>query len=214
MAAAVATAAGRGAAAAGRGRHRHRQDPRLPDRRRSARGSGSWCRPGTRTLQDQIVRHDLPLLRQILGRPFAAAALKGVSNYVCRRKLAELRADRARARRPGRRCWPGSTTPTTGDRAELEAAGRGGADLGRGDDHARRAARARAARTSSAASSPQAPRAAEAELILVNHHLYFADLALRASPPRGAGPARPRRGDLRRGPPARGRGHRALRPAG
>jgi len=38
---------------------------------------------GTRALQDQIVRHDLPLLRQIVARPFVAVALKGVANYVC-----------------------------------------------------------------------------------------------------------------------------------
>ena len=45
---------------------------------------------GTRALQDQIARHDVPLLRSILARPFAAVVLKGVSNYACRRKLAEL----------------------------------------------------------------------------------------------------------------------------
>src|SRR4249920_1037564 len=44
---------------------------------------------GTRALQDQIARHDIPLLRTILARPFAAVVLKGVSNYVCRRRLAE-----------------------------------------------------------------------------------------------------------------------------
>ena len=43
---------------------------------------------GTRALQDQIARHDLPLLRTILQRPFAAVVLKGVGNYVCRRRLA------------------------------------------------------------------------------------------------------------------------------
>src|SRR5262245_63034480 len=45
---------------------------------------------GTRALQDQIARHDIPLLRSIVARPFAAVVLKGVANYVCRRKLAEL----------------------------------------------------------------------------------------------------------------------------
>ena len=33
---------------------------------------------GTRALQDQIARHDVPLLRAILARPFAAVVLKGV----------------------------------------------------------------------------------------------------------------------------------------
>jgi Rad3-related DNA helicase len=39
---------------------------------------------GTRTLQEQIARHDLPLLEQLVGRPVVAVTLKGVSNYVCR----------------------------------------------------------------------------------------------------------------------------------
>ena len=45
---------------------------------------------GTRALQDQIARNDVPLLRAILARPFAAVVLKGVANYACRRRLAEL----------------------------------------------------------------------------------------------------------------------------
>src|SRR6476659_880791 len=44
---------------------------------------------GTRALQDQIARHDIPLLRSILARSFNAVVLKGVANYVCRRRLAE-----------------------------------------------------------------------------------------------------------------------------
>ena len=50
---------------------------------------------GTRALQDQIARHDVPLLRAILARPFSAVVLKGVANYACRRKLAELGARNA-----------------------------------------------------------------------------------------------------------------------
>ncbi|MCA9577718.1 MAG: DEAD/DEAH box helicase, partial [Myxococcales bacterium] len=44
---------------------------------------------GTRTLQDQILDHDLPLLREHLGQPVVASAMKGLSNYVCRRRFAE-----------------------------------------------------------------------------------------------------------------------------
>ena len=51
---------------------------------------------GTRTLQDQIARHDVPLLASLVSRPFSAVVLKGVSNYVCRRRLAELAS-----RKPG-----------------------------------------------------------------------------------------------------------------
>ena len=35
---------------------------------------------GTRALQDQIARHDLPLLRSVIAQPFTAVVLKGVAN--------------------------------------------------------------------------------------------------------------------------------------
>ena len=138
---------------------------------------------GTRALQDQIVRHDLPVLRQIMGRPFAAATVKGVSNYLCRRKLDEARRQ---AGRPSRElaavlAWADDTEH--GDRAELELLGESApvwADV---------------TTTPDSRLGPRGPyfercfvtqarrRAAEADLILVNHHLYFADLALRAVHP-------------------------------
>lgn len=138
---------------------------------------------GTRALQDQIVRHDLPLLRQIVGRPFTAVALKGVSNYVCKRKLEELRRDPGSLSRPLARVldWVGDTA--TGDRAELE------------DIAEDAAVWAEVTTTPETRIGPRCPhfercfvtgarRAADkADLVLVNHHLYFADLALRTAYP-------------------------------
>jgi ATP-dependent DNA helicase DinG len=145
---------------------------------------------GTRALQDQIARHDVPLLRAILARPFAAVVLKGVSNYACRRKLAELGSDNAA--RPLRGLardvsidalvdWANHSE--TGDRAEVEWLAES-APLW-----------AEATTTSDARIGPRCPyfercfvtqarRLAEhAQLVLVNHHLYFADRALRAGSP-------------------------------
>lgn len=139
---------------------------------------------GTRALQDQIVRHDLPLLKQIVGRPFTAVALKGVGNYVCRRKLEEARRSAEAASSPALReilAWIDDTA--TGDRAELEAVPEDApawAEVTTTPDHRL---------------GPRCPhfercfvtgarRAADkADLVLVNHHLYLADLALRASYP-------------------------------
>jgi len=142
---------------------------------------------GTRTLQDQIARHDVPLLRSILARPFSAVVLKGIGNYVCRRKLAEAKA---------RGGTPGGTGDVslgaladwaehseTGDRAEVEWLAEG-APLW-----------TEVTTTPDARIGPRCPyfercfitqarRMAEsAQLILVNHHLYFADRALRAASP-------------------------------
>ncbi len=144
---------------------------------------------GTRALQDQIVRHDLPLLRAIVGKPFVAVALKGVGNYVCKRKLAELRQTVIPGTRPAAveadldalLAWVAETT--TGDRAEVEALAESApiwaevtttpeTRLGPRCPHFERCF------------VTQARRAAEkADLVLVNHHLYFADLALRTAHP-------------------------------
>lgn len=44
----------------------------------------------TKTLQDQLARHDLPLLQRHLDLDFTWAVLKGRNNYVCRQRIAEL----------------------------------------------------------------------------------------------------------------------------
>src|SRR6185503_5066603 len=129
---------------------------------------------GTRTLQDQIARHDIPLLRTILARPFAAVVLKGVSNYVCRRKLAELRS-------APRELVDWVEHSETGDRAEAEWLPESSPLW------------PEVTTTPDARIGPRCPyfercfvtqarRLAErAELILVNHSLYFADRALRSA---------------------------------
>ena len=138
---------------------------------------------GTRALQDQIARHDVPLLRSILAKPFSAVVLKGVSNYVCRRKLAELGTRNAARATPDVSIealidWASETE--TGDRAEVEWLAEGAPlwpDV---------------TTTPDARIGPRCPYfercfvtaarrlADQAQLVLVNHHLYFADRALRA----------------------------------
>src|SRR5579864_7071932 len=46
---------------------------------------------GTRTLQDQLFRKDLPLVALALGRPARVALLKGRANYLCRYRLEHAR---------------------------------------------------------------------------------------------------------------------------
>ncbi|HEY0477568.1 MAG TPA: ATP-dependent DNA helicase, partial [Kofleriaceae bacterium] len=139
---------------------------------------------GTRALQDQIARHDVPLLRSILARPFSAVVLKGVANYACRRKLAELAGRNATRAAPDASIealvdWAAHSE--TGDRAEVEWLAEA-APLW-----------AEATTTPDARIGPRCPYfsrcfvtqarrlADQAQLVLVNHHLYFADRALRAA---------------------------------
>ena len=80
---------------------------------------------GTRTLQDQLFRRDLPTITAALGRPVRVALLKGRANYLClhRLELAEHQATMRGLRRevatalPHVRQW--SRTTQQGDVAEL-----------------------------------------------------------------------------------------------
>ena len=136
---------------------------------------------GTRALQDQIARHDIPLLRTILARPFSAVVLKGVANYVCRRRLAEAMSRGGDDTLSALVDW--SEHSETGDRAEVEWLAES-APLWND-----------VTTTPDTRIGPRCPYfercfvtqarklAQKAELILVNHHLYFADRALRAAFP-------------------------------
>jgi ATP-dependent DNA helicase DinG len=144
---------------------------------------------GTRTLQDQIMEHDLPVLERHLGVPVRAACMKGLGNYLCRRRYRELltsaeTAEPSLARRlPMLMDWVARTEQ--GDRAELEglpeddpvwAAVMSGSETRIG---------ARCSHYEECFVTAMRRRAEEARLVIVNHHLFFADLATRG--PHGGG---------------------------
>ncbi len=140
---------------------------------------------GTKALQEQLFFKDIPLLRQHLPVPFRAAYMKGRANYVSRRRLREFLRNPS-FRHPSEAShleaiqrWVRETA--TGDRAEL-------ADLP--DDYA--------PWNEFAATSDHCwgtkcdaywdcfvtkmrQQAAEADLVVVNHHLFFADLAVKGT---------------------------------
>jgi ATP-dependent DNA helicase DinG len=140
---------------------------------------------GTRNLQDQLFHRDLPLLCGLVGRPVRIALLKGRSNYLCRHRLSlEVAApplpgfERNRQRTLGRIVrW--SETTASGDIAEVESV----ADndpiwqavtstrdncLGQDCPEFRRCHVLLARREAQAA-----------DVVVVNHHLLLADMALR-----------------------------------
>ncbi len=137
---------------------------------------------GTRNLQDQLFQRDIPLIREALGVPVEVALLKGRGNYLCRYRLALAIEEPTRYRPDVRqhlqqvRDWSSHTQQ--GDIAELAIpeddpvwpAVTSTADNCLGQDcpvfsdcHLLEARR----------------RAQAAELVVVNHHLLCADLALR-----------------------------------
>ena len=142
---------------------------------------------GTKTLQDQIAGVDLPRLRAMFDRagllaaPLEWAVMKGLSNYVCRRRLAERDRQRSLIAEPELdRLLAFAASSPTGDRADLP-------DLADdaplwGDVAATPETRIgpRCEFFESCFVTGMRRRAAAAPLIVVNHHLFFADLALKA----------------------------------
>ncbi len=136
---------------------------------------------GTKALQDQLYHRDLPLIGKAVGRPVSTALLKGRANYLCLQRLDtvadQLASGSVMDDLHEVRGWRHRTL--TGDRAELiEVAEDSGiwplvtstADNCLGSEcpvyqkcHVVKARRA----------------AQEADLVVVNHHLLLADLAMK-----------------------------------
>ncbi|MFI5178129.1 MAG: ATP-dependent DNA helicase [Vicinamibacterales bacterium] len=136
---------------------------------------------GTKNLQEQIYFKDIPALRAALGIPFTAAYMKGRANYLCLHRLDQLNEGMGPAVQdvflPMIRQWSARTD--TGDRAEL-------ADLP--EDLAFWSEVSATADTCLGTECPRyddcfvtkmRQRAAESDLVIVNHHLLCADAAVR-----------------------------------
>jgi ATP-dependent DNA helicase DinG len=139
---------------------------------------------GTKTLQDQIFYKDIPLLETIVGRPIQAAYLKGRNNYLCRLKLETLHAEGLFSARELRTFksildWAGQTE--TGDRAELGSAGEDSDLWSRMDARRERCLGTKCKDYDRCFLTLVRQKAMEADIVVVNHHLFFADLAIRKS---------------------------------
>jgi len=138
---------------------------------------------GTKTLQDQLFHRDLPQVRAALGVPVDTALLKGRANYVCLHHL-ELAAGQGTfaardeaAHLQKIRSFAARTM--SGDRGEC-------ADVPETSPAWAHATSTRENCLGSACRHYQdcfvmkaRKRASEADVIVVNHHLFFADVALR-----------------------------------
>jgi len=138
---------------------------------------------GTKTLQDQIIGRDIPFIRDGLGIPVDAVAMKGRDNYLCLRRFREFEKEpllpRVEDIHPYAevRGWAGLTA--TGDRAEVSGLpddapfwriinARGDTCTG-----------SRCRDFEDCFLTLLKRRAAGAQVVVVNHHLFCADLALR-----------------------------------
>ncbi|TWO79456.1 helicase [Denitratisoma oestradiolicum] len=138
---------------------------------------------GTKTLQDQLFQRDLPMVRDALGVGVSIALLKGRANYVCPYHLARGLGEGRLASRVEaghlRTIARFAKTTRSGDKAELGAVPE---DSG---------AWALATSTRDNCLGQECPNVQEcfvlnarrealaADLVVVNHHLFFADVMLR-----------------------------------
>src|SRR5436190_20862513 len=139
---------------------------------------------GTKTLQDQIFYKDIPLLETVLGRPIRAAYLKGRNNYLCRLKLETQHTEGLFSPRELRSFqsildWAQETE--TGDRAELGTVGDDSELWSRLDARRDRCLGTKCKDYDRCFLTLVRQKAMESDIVVVNHHLFFADLAIRKS---------------------------------
>lgn len=138
---------------------------------------------GTKTLQDQLFGRDIPTVRAALGTSVNVALLKGRANYVCHYHLERAKADGRFATRADVG-YLGliaryARTSSTGDRS----------GLGEVPEDASIWSQVTSTRENClGADCPQfrdcfvmkaRKQALEADVVVVNHHLFFADIVLR-----------------------------------
>jgi ATP-dependent DNA helicase DinG len=136
---------------------------------------------GTKNLQEQIYFKDIPALRGALGVPFTAAYMKGRANYLCLHRLDQLRAHPAAPLDFISNIDEWRRGTETGDRAEL---------AGLEEDSSQWHDVAAIAETCLGNDCPQyrecyvtrmRQKAAESDVVIVNHHLLCADASVRQS---------------------------------
>jgi len=138
---------------------------------------------GTKNLQEQLMEKDIPFLQSVLPRKFTAAYMKGRSNYAClqRVKRAETTPildglddvdhfDLVRR-------W--SRESETGDRAELTELPENLSFWRHIDARSEICTGQKCPDYDACYITRMRQRASDADIVIVNHHLFFADLALR-----------------------------------
>jgi ATP-dependent DNA helicase DinG len=142
---------------------------------------------GTKSLQEQLFYKDVPFLESILG-PLNICYMKGRSNYLCRQKLQDMPT----ASLSGAEAlhfkiiqeW--AKTTEAGDRAEIAALPEKSTLWGRIDARTDACSGKDCAHFLDCCVSEMRRRAAESNLVIINHHLFFTDLEIKMKAPDAA----------------------------
>jgi ATP-dependent DNA helicase DinG len=138
---------------------------------------------GTKTLQDQLFDRDIPLVRGVLAAPVTVALLKGRANYVCHYHLERAKAD-------GRflahedtihlaRIDSYARTSSSGDRSALADVPEDAAIWPSVTSTRENCLGSECPHHAKCFVLEARKQALDADVVVVNHHLFFADLVLR-----------------------------------
>jgi ATP-dependent DNA helicase DinG len=138
---------------------------------------------GTKNLQEQLFYKDLPFLEKHLDRELRVCYMKGRNNYACRQKIYDAEREPILAGLDEVsdykliREWEAKTE--TGDRAEIKELPEGSAAWGKLDARRELCSGQKCPQFERCFITQMQRKAAESDLIVVNHHLFFADLAVK-----------------------------------
>ncbi|HEY0546028.1 MAG TPA: ATP-dependent DNA helicase [Pyrinomonadaceae bacterium] len=148
-----------------------------------ARGGRTIISTGTKNLQEQLMEKDVPFLQKVLPKKFTAAYMKGRGNYACLQKIKRAETmpildgmdemdyfDEVRQ-------W--ARESQTGDRAELTELPEYLSFWRHIDARSETCVGQKCPEYDPCFITRMRQRATDADIVIVNHHLFFADLALR-----------------------------------
>ncbi len=137
---------------------------------------------GTKNLQEQLFFKDVPFLESLLG-PLAVCYMKGRANYLCRHKLFALRNQpilsglEEISQYQAIAEW--EKTTETGDRAEIDDLPEASLLWAKLDARSEACLGQTCPDYQRCFITEMRRRAAESDVVIVNHHLFFADMAVR-----------------------------------
>lgn len=137
---------------------------------------------GTKNLQEQLYFKDIPFLESLLG-PLRVTYMKGRANYLCRHKLYALRSQpilnglEEISQYQAIADW--EKTTETGDRAEIESLPESSLVWPKVDARSEACLGQKCPDYERCFITEMRRKAAESDVIIVNHHLFFADLAIK-----------------------------------
>jgi ATP-dependent DNA helicase DinG len=137
---------------------------------------------GTKALQDQLYFRDIPFLETLLG-PLRVCYMKGRANYLCRHKLVTLRNQPILSGLEEidqyRQISQWEQTTETGDRAELSGMPESSALWNKLDARTEACLGTTCPDYRRCFITEMRRKALESDIVIVNHHLFFADLSVK-----------------------------------